>query len=731
MKRIFSILFIITLLSSFLAVAVPVSADEGTSTVTVSSIDPSSGWTTGGTDVTITGTGFDNTDSDPTVTIGGNPADNIVFVSSTTITATTPAGTAGNAAVEVANFEADSGTLSPGFTYVTPAPTITIVYPDNEEVNDRFGTDEDWGDCTIHGTAFFTDNQDIRISDNNDPVQYWDGNAWSDNSDNWIPVSIDNVDTGYWSYAGINSLALEANVTYTVDARAEGNGPDASDSATFTFGLPDEPIVNIHRLHWHLNFVEQEAQTDSDNGYGHDETTPYLNGPSCISGYVGYHGLYEGEVQIQITVDGAALSDNNWITVTDDGQGSGEGWRGECWHYAIEYDNEDNPPPFPQDGSMDGHTYTISARAQDVYGTYSDVASRSFILDTTPPVIAFTGPSALDPSVVANPTDNVDIYRYITGTATDTNGAGISQWGAVYAFKESNETYQKHGESENLTSLQWLYDTFQCHRDGEGNYCDGDTYTLTIAVIDKAGNVGYYTSNPFVYRWLHADDFIRLYEGWNFISFPAGMAPDFATFGDILDAQGIPATMAYAYDASSESPWVSLEDDTPVNVLDGYWIKVDIYRTFNMYRDAGGRRVDHVEIGFAYADPANGGTTGLGMATKTLTGNAWNAVGVVSPYGVDFFFNQSESVSESALDEQFGQGDCPLAVTNQFKTIEGDWAFLIYWDACDQQYHSTIVAPGFCKHVKPGHGYWIFISKDTDDTYGAICNGVTDFGGPP
>ena len=56
---------------------------------TVTSVSPNNGPTAGGTAVTITGTNFA---AGATVTFGGTAATNVVVVSSTTITATTPAG---------------------------------------------------------------------------------------------------------------------------------------------------------------------------------------------------------------------------------------------------------------------------------------------------------------------------------------------------------------------------------------------------------------------------------------------------------------------------------------------------------------------------------------------------------------------------------------------------------------------------------------------------------------
>ena len=81
---------------------------------TVGSISPSSGPKTGGTPVTINGTGFV---SGAAVTIGGVVATGVTFVSSTSITAITPAGTAGPQNVVVTNPDSQFGTLTGGFTY--------------------------------------------------------------------------------------------------------------------------------------------------------------------------------------------------------------------------------------------------------------------------------------------------------------------------------------------------------------------------------------------------------------------------------------------------------------------------------------------------------------------------------------------------------------------------------------------------------------------------------------
>ena len=68
--------------------------------------------------MTITGTNFA---AGATVTFGGTAATNVVVVSSTSITATTPAHAAGAVTVTVTNPGGQSGSLASGFTYIAVA----------------------------------------------------------------------------------------------------------------------------------------------------------------------------------------------------------------------------------------------------------------------------------------------------------------------------------------------------------------------------------------------------------------------------------------------------------------------------------------------------------------------------------------------------------------------------------------------------------------------------------
>jgi len=84
----------------------------------VSSVAPSTGSTTGGTSITISGSGFA---SDATVMVGGVPATNVVVSGATSLTALTGARiTAGAAEVSVTS-GGKSSSLTNGFTFVAPS----------------------------------------------------------------------------------------------------------------------------------------------------------------------------------------------------------------------------------------------------------------------------------------------------------------------------------------------------------------------------------------------------------------------------------------------------------------------------------------------------------------------------------------------------------------------------------------------------------------------------------
>jgi hypothetical protein len=113
-------------------------------TPTIASVTPASGSTSGGTAITITGTNYA---TGATVSVGGTAATGVAVVSSTTITATTPAHAAGAVSITVTNPNGQSGTKASAFAYLGPAPTISSVSPTSGSTNG--GTS-----LTIRGTNF-------------------------------------------------------------------------------------------------------------------------------------------------------------------------------------------------------------------------------------------------------------------------------------------------------------------------------------------------------------------------------------------------------------------------------------------------------------------------------------------------------------------------------------------------------------------------------------------------
>jgi hypothetical protein len=113
----------------------------------VTAIAPSSGPTSGGTPVTITGTGFRSPASVVFADlVRAASATSVVVVNSTTITAVTPAHAAGVTDVVVMNPDHRTGTLRLGYSY-SSAPTVSSINPNAGPVTG--GTP-----VTITGTNF-------------------------------------------------------------------------------------------------------------------------------------------------------------------------------------------------------------------------------------------------------------------------------------------------------------------------------------------------------------------------------------------------------------------------------------------------------------------------------------------------------------------------------------------------------------------------------------------------
>lgn len=101
-------------------------------TPTLDSVSPTTGSTTGGTGVTLIGTNFT---APVTVTFGGDLASNVVVVTSTKVTATTPAHAAGFVDV-VLTTSNGSATLTNGYKFITPSgPSLTGISPQSGDIS--------------------------------------------------------------------------------------------------------------------------------------------------------------------------------------------------------------------------------------------------------------------------------------------------------------------------------------------------------------------------------------------------------------------------------------------------------------------------------------------------------------------------------------------------------------------------------------------------------------------
>ena len=138
----------------------------GSAPPTVTSISPNSGSTEGGTAITITGTDFTGATA---VTLGGTAAIDVTVVSSTTITATTPAGSAGTASVLVTTPEGTNA-ANTLFTYLNAANTPTFGTPtssadgftvqiSNHDANFTYG-----GSATASGTVAISGTGVVTVS---------------------------------------------------------------------------------------------------------------------------------------------------------------------------------------------------------------------------------------------------------------------------------------------------------------------------------------------------------------------------------------------------------------------------------------------------------------------------------------------------------------------------------------------------------------------------------------
>ncbi len=110
---------------------------------TITGVVPPAGSLSGGTTITLTGTGFDNVSD---VEVDGNPCTSFSQISSTSLTCVTPAHAAGIVGITVTNIDDQQVTLNNAYTYQS-GPTLSSVSPD-------FGSSTGTTAITLTGTQF-------------------------------------------------------------------------------------------------------------------------------------------------------------------------------------------------------------------------------------------------------------------------------------------------------------------------------------------------------------------------------------------------------------------------------------------------------------------------------------------------------------------------------------------------------------------------------------------------
>jgi hypothetical protein len=215
---------------------------------TVTGISPSTGPVAGGTAVTITGTNFA---AGATVSFGGAAATNVVVVSGTQVTATTPAGSVGAVTVTV-TVNGQSGSLANGFTYNTAVAinfgqvaaatpqsstaTVPVTFPGAQTAGDLNIVVVGWNDTTaavqsVKDTAGNTYNLAIGPTSGTALQQsiYYAANIVG--GSNMVTVTF----TQAAAYPDIRILEYHGVTTLDAKAGASGNSTAAnSGSATTT-----------------------------------------------------------------------------------------------------------------------------------------------------------------------------------------------------------------------------------------------------------------------------------------------------------------------------------------------------------------------------------------------------------------------------------------------------------------------------------------------------------------
>jgi hypothetical protein len=244
----------------------PAGGGSTTSPPEVTGMSPVFGSTSGGTRLTITGTNFAGA---TVVDFGAADGINVIVVNSTTITATSPAGTAGLVNVTITTPGGTSSTSqSDTFTYVSAVP-VTLIQgsPTSATVADGGGYSSQRAVTNGIGTVSYTE---TISGDSTDVVVTSTGamSAATSLSPGTYSVSGNdsdtNGDTGTWTFA--------LTVTVTTPGTPAGAAGDydlvGSDGGVFVFGQSGTAFYgSLPGIGFHVTDIVGMVTTSNNEGY--------------------------------------------------------------------------------------------------------------------------------------------------------------------------------------------------------------------------------------------------------------------------------------------------------------------------------------------------------------------------------------------------------------------------------------------------------------------------------
>jgi hypothetical protein len=365
---------------------------------TVTSVSPSSGPAAGGTSVTITGTNFA---SGASVTFGSTAATNVVVNSSTSVTATTPAGGAGAVTV-IVTVNGQSGSLSNSFTYVG-LPTVTGVSPNS-------GSTAGGTPVTISGTNFATGATVTFGSIAASNVVVVNGTTITattpGGSSGAVTVTVTNPASQSGSIANGFTYLLSTTITYVQGNYATPQSPQTGVSITFASAQAAGDL-NVITIGWNDSVATISTVTDKSGN-----TYTLAVGPTILSG-VASQAIYYAKNIV------AAAAGANSVTVTFSSAAGYPDIR------VLEYKGADPNNPVDVTAASSGNSATSSSGSVATTNATDLLFGANLVLTTT------SGPgSGFTSRLLTSPDGDIAEDEMVTASGSYSATAPLSsgQW---------------------------------------------------------------------------------------------------------------------------------------------------------------------------------------------------------------------------------------------------------------------------------------------------------------